>query len=155
MFLTLLHYNITLYQQNSPRFPFEQRTQAGLFFATMSETDKEFFSKEIISVDKQIERLIERGLIITDIDEAKRYLKNISYFRLQGFWWEFQSDKEEHLFQSETTFNDVIQLYTFDRKLRLLLFDAIERIEIAIRINPYRLTFFMCIILIHSDIKYT
>ena len=32
-----------------------------------------------------------------------------------------------------TTWNDINSLYRFDRKLRLLVFDAIERIEIALR----------------------
>ena len=34
-----------------------------------------------------------------------------------------------------TTWNDINSLYRFDRKLRLLVFDAIERIEIALRTN--------------------
>lgn len=32
-----------------------------------------------------------------------------------------------------TTFDDVLNLYTFDRELRLLLMDAIERIEVSLR----------------------
>ena len=32
-----------------------------------------------------------------------------------------------------TTWNDINSLYRFDRKLRLLVFDAIERIEIALK----------------------
>lgn len=96
-------------------------------------SDKSEYPKEIISFDKQIERLEKRGIIISDKLVAKEFLKNISYFRLQGFWWEFQKDKENHRFQNGTTFETVINLYTFDRKLRLLIFDAIERIEIALR----------------------
>ena len=91
------------------------------------------YPKEILSFDKQIERLKERGLIINDTKTAKKYLQNISYFRLQGFWWEFQTDKINHKFIEGTTFEQIIELYTFDRKLRLLIFDAIERIEIALR----------------------
>lgn len=96
-------------------------------------TSKANYPKEILSFDKQIKRLQERGLIIDDIEKAKEFLRNISYFRLQGFWWEFQIDKENHKFKEETRFEDIINLYTFDRKLRLLLFDAIDRIEIALR----------------------
>jgi abortive infection bacteriophage resistance protein len=36
-------------------------------------------------------------------------------------------------FEEGTIWDDVYNLYCFDRKLRLLLFDAIERIEIALR----------------------
>lgn len=95
--------------------------------------DKKDYPKKIISFDKQIEQLRERGMIIEDADAAKKFLRNISYFRLQGFWWEFQIDKNNHQFKPETTFENVIDLYTFDRKLRLLIFDALERIEISLR----------------------
>lgn len=95
--------------------------------------EKSDYPKKIISFDLQISRLQERGLIIDDPELAKEYLRNISYFRLQGFWWEFQKDKTSHKFQENIKFEDVINLYTFDRKLRLILFDALERIEIALR----------------------
>lgn len=39
----------------------------------------------------------------------------------------------QDLFKDGTTLDMVYDLYKFDRKLRLLLFDAIERIEVAIR----------------------
>ena len=96
----------------------------------VSKTD---YPKKIISLDKQIEQLQERGLVIENITRAKYFLRNISYYRLQGFWWEFQSNKVDHKFIKGTTFDQIIDLYTFDRKLRLLLFDAIDRIEIALR----------------------
>ena len=95
--------------------------------------NKEDYPKKVLTLDQQIAQLKDRGLIIDEDRIAKDYLKNISYFRLQGYWWEFQVDKENHKFKEETNFSDVINLYTFDRKLRLLLFDVIERIEIAIR----------------------
>jgi len=107
------------------------RTQAGLFFIYMP--NKKDYPKKILSFDKQIDQLRERNLIIEDVETAKKFLKNISYFRLQGFWWEFQIDKDNHKFKPNTTFENVIELYTFDRKLRLVIFDALERIEIALR----------------------
>jgi len=44
-----------------------------------------------------------------------------------------QTDKESHIFKPNSKFEDVISLYNFDKELRLLLFDIIERIEIALR----------------------
>ena len=38
-----------------------------------------------------------------------------------------------HTFKANTYFEDVIDRYNFDRHLRLILFDAVERIEIALR----------------------
>ncbi|MFT5336159.1 MAG: abortive infection bacteriophage resistance protein [Luteibaculaceae bacterium] len=96
-------------------------------------TNKGDYPKKVISFDEQIKRLKERGLHIGNESEAKEYLRNISYFRLQGFWWDLQQDKKNHSFKEGVCFEQIISLYTFDRKLRLLLFDALERIEIAIR----------------------
>lgn len=94
---------------------------------------KSEYPKKVISFDKQIELLKERGLEIENIEVAKEFLRNISYFRLQGFWWEFQIDKKNHKFKEGVKFETIISLYTFDRKLRLILFDALERIEVALR----------------------
>ena len=94
---------------------------------------KSNYPKKVISFDKQIKLLQERGLTVENPDSAKEYLRNISYFRLQGFWWEFQIDKENHKFKKGTTFKNIIELYTFDRKFRLIVFDALERIEISLR----------------------
>ncbi len=44
-----------------------------------------------------------------------------------------QADKENHTFKPNSRFSDVISLYNFDRELRILLFDVIEKIEISLR----------------------
>ena len=44
-----------------------------------------------------------------------------------------QTDFKLHTLKPETWFEDIIDRYNFDRQLRLILFDAIERIEIALR----------------------
>lgn len=44
-----------------------------------------------------------------------------------------QKDKREHSFKPGSTFENVVQIYSFDRELRLIIFDAIERVEIALR----------------------
>lgn len=44
-----------------------------------------------------------------------------------------QADYTLHTFKPNTYFEDILDRYTFDRHLRLILFDAIERIEIALR----------------------
>ncbi len=65
--------------------------------------------------------------------DAHHFLQYISYYRLKGYWWDTQTDKVNHTFQAGTFFEDIMDRYTFDRHLRLILFDAIERIEIALR----------------------
>jgi abortive infection bacteriophage resistance protein len=92
------------------------------------------FTKKPLSIEEQIIRLSERGMIIADEEKAKMYLSNISYYRLSAYWYTFlQNPKIDHRFIAGTTFEKAIDTYVFDRKLRLLIFDEIERIEIALR----------------------
>lgn len=93
------------------------------------------FSKHALSLNEQIQTLSDRGLVISDPVRAKRYLKNISYFRLSAYTRPFYipTGTDKHQFIPDTTFDDILNLYIFDRELRLLLLDAIERIEVALR----------------------
>jgi abortive infection bacteriophage resistance protein len=91
------------------------------------------YVKQPLSIEQQINQLIQRGLNIENIDEAKMYLSNISYYRLAGYWWSMQEDKINHKFKDNSRFSDVLSLYNFDRELRILLFDVIEKIEICLR----------------------
>ena len=85
------------------------------------------------TVEGQINLLLERGMLFKDFDSAPHFLMNISYYRLKGCWWKMQSDRVAHKFKANNYFEDVIDLYNFDRHLRLLMFDAIESIEVALR----------------------
>ena len=85
------------------------------------------------SISEQIELLKSRGMSFKDESLAYHFLENISYYRLKGYWWDMQSDKMNHYFQAGSLFENVIERYNFDRHLRLILFDAIERIEIGVR----------------------
>jgi abortive infection bacteriophage resistance protein len=91
------------------------------------------YNKATTTIQQQIHQLEARGLAIADEGLAAHYLSNISYYRLAGYWWPMQVDKTNHIFKPNSKFEDVIALYNFDRELRLLLFDVIERIEIALR----------------------
>ena len=81
--------------------------------------------------------LQNRGLIIPDKDRMLHYLCNIGYYRLSAYFLPFQiadhSSDKHHTFRSGVAFDDVLSLYIFDRKIRLCLFDALERVEISIR----------------------
>lgn len=94
------------------------------------------YSKPPLAIDQQIDLLLARGLIIADRARAARYLSHISYFRLRGYWIPLELPEPaggDHRFRSGTTFNDVLDLYVFDRKFRLLILEAIERIEVSFR----------------------
>jgi abortive infection bacteriophage resistance protein len=89
------------------------------------------YKKKPLLYTQQIALLKSRGLVIADEAKAERYLNEISYYRLSAYALPFQNAKDK--FDEGTTFQDVLSLYLFDRELRLLVLDAIERIEIAIR----------------------
>ncbi|SHE79944.1 Abortive infection bacteriophage resistance protein [Bacteroides luti] len=72
-------------------------------------------------------------MIIRDEAAAFKQLQHISYYRLKGYWWDMQFDRVNHTFAPGSYFEDTIDRYNFDRQLRLILFDAIEIIEIALR----------------------
>jgi len=91
------------------------------------------YEKKVYSIDEHIALLKERGLIIENEDLARKYLSHISYYRLAGYWWSMQEDKENHIFKPNSKFSNVIDLYNFDAELRMLLFDVIEKIEISLR----------------------
>jgi abortive infection bacteriophage resistance protein len=85
------------------------------------------------TIKEQITLLESRAMLFKDIKTAPHFLNNISYYRLKGYWWEMQDDLINHHFAPNTYFEDVIDIYNFDRHFRLIVFNAIERIEIALR----------------------
>jgi abortive infection bacteriophage resistance protein len=94
------------------------------------------FNKLPLTIDEQITLLKERGMSFKNEAEVKMYLSNISYYRLSAYWYTLlQNPKTEHNFVENTNFSQVLDTYIFDRRLRLLIFDEIERIEIALRTN--------------------
>ena len=78
--------------------------------------------------------LESRGLVISDEAKAVRYLESIGYYRLSAYMYPFlKVPKESHQYKEGTSFQQVLNLYRFDKKLRMLLLNEIEKVEIAIR----------------------
>lgn len=92
------------------------------------------FDKPAIDVPSQIELLKQRGLLIQDEARAQCFLQSVSFFRLSPYMRPFQQSGDvDHRFRDGTGFRQLTRLYDFDRRLRLLSMDAIERVEIATR----------------------
>jgi len=93
------------------------------------------FAKPPISIEAQINLLVSRGMSIPDRVRASRYLTHINYYRLRAYWLPLEQGGEngEHLFRAGICFDDALALYLFDRKFRLLVIEAIERIEVSFR----------------------
>jgi len=104
---------------------------AGRFFITMTQIP---FNKSYSHPKDLVSLLKTRGLVIADDAKAQHYLTHIGYYRLSAYMYPFlEMPKELHHFKKGVTFDRVMRLYRFDRKLRLLVFNEIEKIEVAIR----------------------
>ena len=113
------------------------------------------------SYEEQLGLLESRGLRVTDRPKALDYLKRIGYYRLSGYWYSFRERSGPVIlvekfgcklpksaikaktiavdtFKSGATFENAVKLYVFDKRLRLLVLDALERIEVALRVDVSR-----------------
>lgn len=91
------------------------------------------YTKPALTYSGLLQQLIDRGLIINDRVQAEHKLQHYNYCRLGGYWLPFEKNHTTHEFEADTTFDEILRLYEFDRRLRLVIFDAIERIEVSIR----------------------
>ena len=91
------------------------------------------FTKWFESSENLVNLLESRGLQIYDRNKAIQYLDNIGYYRLSAYMYPLlKMPKTAHLYKEGSSFKKVMMLYRFDKKLRLLMFNEIEKIEIAI-----------------------
>lgn len=78
-------------------------------------------------------------MLIDDEAKASEYLQRIGYYRLSAYWYPMRQrtgskgDTVEDNFVPGTTFKEATDLYTFDGRLRLIVMDALERIEVSLR----------------------
>jgi abortive infection bacteriophage resistance protein len=114
------------------------------------------YSKPWKSYEEQLDQLVSRGMAVGDRALALDYLERIGYYRLSGYWFAFRERsgplilfgddgrkpkkvKVETLlfdqFKPGATFQSAVDLYVFDKQLRLLALDALERIEVALRVD--------------------
>jgi abortive infection bacteriophage resistance protein len=92
------------------------------------------FTKPYTKPADLVNLLQSRGLSIADVSKAESYIRHIGYYRLSAYMYPLlQMPKEKHLYKPGSTFTRVMMLYRFDKKLRLLIFNEIEKIEVAIR----------------------
>ncbi|WAK04521.1 Abi family protein [Methylobacter sp. YRD-M1] len=115
------------------------------------------YDKPWKSYEDQLDQLMQRGMIVTNRPKALHYLERIGYYRLSGYWFPFRKRSEiccpltamngkkfkrgttDRIaldeFKAGASFQNAVELYVFDKKLRLLVMDALERIEIGLRVD--------------------
>jgi abortive infection bacteriophage resistance protein len=104
------------------------------------------YQKPYLTTDDQVDLLLSRGMAITDVGRAKSCLSRIGYYRLSAYWYpNRQSENYTHPdsnrqrarvlddFREGTHFSQALDFYVFDKKLRLLVMDALERVEVGLR----------------------
>ena len=116
------------------------------------------YTKPYLAIPDQIELLKSRGMTVDDRAKAEEYLQRIGYYRLSAYWHpmrkrDSKTDAVLDEFQPGTTFKEATDLYTFDGRLRLIMLDALERIEVALR-TEVALTLGARNPKAHRDLKY-
>lgn len=85
-------------------------------------------------------------MIISDRPAAERCLRRIGYYRLSAYWYPFRnillgpvapnappSSLRLDTFVDNTRYEEVFEFYVFDKQMRILVLDGLERIEIYMR----------------------
>ena len=94
------------------------------------------YDKPWKSIDEQVKLLTDsKGLACDDVETLKQALVEIGYYRLSAYWFPYKIIGSDGCsrFRSGTSFEAVLRSYEFDRRLRLLMFDAIGKIEVFLR----------------------
>lgn len=95
------------------------------------------YLKTSLTFDQQLDKLAGRGIEIPDRGLARTQLALINYYRLSAYWYPFrirdEDDQVTEQVRAGTRWEKIIELYEFDRRLRLIIMDAIERVEVAVR----------------------
>ena len=90
------------------------------------------YTKPALTFPDQADLLLKRGSgrAHTNRQSIEKF-QAVSYYRLSAYWHPFQ--QPDDTLKPGTTLEMVWRRYTFDRQLRLLVLDAIERVEISVR----------------------
>lgn len=105
------------------------------------------YTKPWLSLERQVEQLASRGVDVGDRDRAVSLLKAIGYYRLTGYLYPFR-ESEQYVddqgrmrtcvfndYRSDTALHHLESIIDFDRRLRMLVMEGVERIEVAVRMR--------------------
>lgn len=122
--------------------------------------------KTATKITAQIEKLRSRGMLLDDESLAEDFLLNVGYYRLGFYWYHFEQEPSArhrtHRFKAGTRFEDIIDLYKFDKNLRSLLVCYLNDIEFALKTriiyfvsnaHPGNPTWFMDARLVSAEVR--
>lgn len=103
------------------------------------------YAKPWLSIEAQITKLRDRGCLIADDASAAALLREVGYYRLTGYLYPFREARlgadgsgQHRLgvsdrYRAGTDIRQAEALIDFDRRLRMLVIAAVERVEVAVR----------------------
>ncbi len=94
------------------------------------------FTKPALTPEQQLQQLKDKGLGIEDDQAALHLLKAVGYYRFIGYalyWRQDANGVKQAQFTPGTRLSDIAVAIDFDRKLRNIVLEAIERVEVAVR----------------------
>lgn len=86
--------------------------------------------KRPLSVEDQINKLIEHGITISNMDDARKFLQQVSYYRITGYTLQFRKSPSSSALASKHSLEEIRRLYDFDSQLRSLIRHYIEINEV-------------------------
>ena len=94
--------------------------------------------KAFKTIDEQLEILKNRGLSVSDEAAAKEFLLRNNYYRISGYSLTLRS---HDVFNANASFQNIVDIYSFDHELRHILLQYIEVIEVTVKsIYAYEFT---------------
>ena len=87
--------------------------------------------KPATTYDEQLKLLQERHCEIVDPAFCKTVLQHINYYRFTAYFLPFRT--ADGMYRDGTSFHRVFRIYEFDRKMRRVLFSAVEQVELYLR----------------------
>ncbi|MGP5317482.1 Abi family protein [Arthrobacter rhombi] len=105
------------------------------------------YTKQWLCLEDQISKLTARGVEVPDLDRGKQLLRAVGYYRLTGYLYPFRKSETDldadgrqrqrvlNHYREDTTIDDAAAVIAFDRKLRMLILEGIEQIEVSLRMQ--------------------
>jgi abortive infection bacteriophage resistance protein len=126
-------WNLSLYGQHLPGLLFQKnKAQLWRVWFFMAATNKIPYPHPALDLQEQVHLLMQKGLVITDPSSVMYWLLHNSYFRFKHYSFELK-DFDTGNYIPGTSFEKIRDLYFFDRKLRMMVFEGLENIEISVK----------------------
>ncbi len=87
--------------------------------------------KKFLTFEEQLQYIKNKGFIISDKDKCLDFLNNVNYYNISAYFAPFKT--KEGKYKSNIDFECVYKMHEFDRKIRALIFSAIEEVELRLR----------------------